>query len=113
MLSDRIKQARKEAGLSQIALADRLRATGDPRFAATDYKRVGGWENGSPRLAFHVVEAIAHVTGKPLEFFAERETPTPLAEPVPDLGFVEEVEELARDARVLADRLRRQRRNAG
>lgn len=70
-LSDRIREARDAAGITQDELAHRLRNLGDPRLSSTTEKYVSLWENGSPRVAFYVIDALAFVLGVPLEVFSE------------------------------------------
>lgn len=106
-LEDRIREAR--GALTQDQLADRIRALGDPRFASTNGKRVGEWENGAPRLAFYIVAAIARATGRPLEFFAE--WPTPLngaIVPAEDPGLAAAARNLLAAAEEYAARARRE-----
>lgn len=109
-LADRLKRARVAAGVTQVQLADRLRRSGDERFASTDGTRIGDWENRTPRLPFYVVDHLAHALGVPLDSFSEFPTP-PAAEVVrrePDPELVAEIEELQWRAEELAKRLRRE-----
>ena len=59
----RIRRARKEAGLSQIALAERIGKSADT---------VRGYEAGRIEPPGSVVERIAGVTGKPPYWFLKR-----------------------------------------
>lgn len=56
--------------MTQLALAHAL-ADYDGRLQHTYDKTVGAWErDGTPRLPFYVVVAIADATGQPVEAFA-------------------------------------------
>ncbi len=60
-LADRIRRARRDAGLTQQALADRL---------GVSLRAVQAWEAGAePQLAKRA--ALARVTGKPIAYFAD------------------------------------------
>lgn len=66
----RIREAREAAGLTQADLAFALRDY--PTLSKIIPSRVSDWENDRvERLSFNAVDAIARVTGKPLEFFSE------------------------------------------
>lgn len=70
-LGEKIKKARDEAGMTQDDLAYTLRAY--PTLERVTSSLISGWENGEvKRVSFPAVDAIAHATGKPLEFFSEQ-----------------------------------------
>jgi transcriptional regulator with XRE-family HTH domain len=109
-LADRLKRARITAGVTQVQLADRLRRSGDERFASTDGTRIGDWENRTPRLPFYVVDHLAHALGVPLDSFSEFATPPAAgAGQEPSQGLLEELSDLEQQAESLAARLRRAR----
>lgn len=58
-----IKAARKQAGLSQEELAEKI---------GCKQKQISDWERGSFAPKFSTIVKIADVTNKPLEFFARR-----------------------------------------
>jgi transcriptional regulator with XRE-family HTH domain len=70
MLQERLKQARASSRITQVELAHRLRLLDPETFRGTEAKRIGEWENGTPRLPFYAVDAIAHVLGRPLAEFS-------------------------------------------
>lgn len=79
-LGDAIAKARKLADLDQTDLADRLGVT---------TKTIGRWEADTCRVPFDAIVRIAHLTGKPVTWFADFVAVPPLepagqtADPIP------------------------------
>ena len=67
-LGDAIAKARKLADLDQTDLADRLGVT---------TKTIGRWEADTSRVPFDAIVRIAHLTGKPVTWFADFVTVVP------------------------------------
>lgn len=73
---DRLRKAREHAGLTQGALAEILGV------AAGTIQR---WEKGALNPRPKALEALAEVTGVPLEWFYQDDTAQPPATPTGDL----------------------------
>ena len=72
LVGQRIIEARKDKGLSQVGLATKLaeRYGTDPE---SERRTLGNNERGAYEPRLHRLEAIAEATEKPLEFFAVEE----------------------------------------
>jgi transcriptional regulator with XRE-family HTH domain len=70
-LGEKIKAAREAANLTQDDLAYALRSY--PTLERVTSSLISGWENDDvKRMSFPAVDAIAQVTGQPLDYFSER-----------------------------------------
>ena len=70
-LGEKIRAAREAAGLTQDDLAYELRSY--PTLERVTSSLISGWENDDvKRMSFPAVDAIAQVTGQPLDYFSEQ-----------------------------------------
>lgn len=72
---ERIRRARKQAGLTQAALGERIGKSADT---------IRGYESGRIHPPLTVLERIAEVTGKPLDWFLTPRFPGTVASFDPD-----------------------------
>lgn len=107
-LGGRIRRAREDAGMTQADLAFALRAF--PGLTKLGPSRVSDWERDKYAITFIAVNAIAQVTGKPLDFFSATLDELLAAAP-PSLPHPDDVRDDT--AAVLESRDRRQQGKAG
>lgn len=68
LVGDRIRAARSRKGISQVALAQTLGAYFGVD-GETMRRSLGNWERGKHEPRGKYLDAIAEITGQPLEFF--------------------------------------------